>query len=81
MARGNGLEDLRTARELADQARASIREGRYAEAMAVSSVGAIYLGLAELTFEVLAKSSLLPSNATHSRDWHAWQSETGSDPR
>lgn len=81
MARGNGLEDLRTARDLAEQALQAIRDNRYAEAMAVSSVGTLHLGLAAMAVEVLAKVSTTPQGAASERAWARWRDETGGDLR
>jgi hypothetical protein len=81
MARGDGLEDLRTARDLAEQALRAIRERKYADAMALSSVGTLHLGLAELAVRVLAESSTVPQGSPAERAWRRWSAETGGDLR
>lgn len=81
MARGDGLEDLRTAREFAEQARQAVRKGEYVQALAVGSVGSLYLGLAGLAVQVLAESSVVPQGADAERVWRRWRAETGGDLR
>lgn len=81
MARGDGLEDLRTARDLAEQAHRCIRDRQYAEAMAVSSVATVYLGLAELAVRVLAESSTIPQGSPAEPTWRRWRADTGGDSR
>lgn len=79
MARGDGLEDLREARHLAEQAVQALRSGRFGEAMATSSVAVLHLDMARLAVEVLAQSSVIPQGAAFDRAWQRWRSETGSD--
>ncbi|WP_068922221.1 hypothetical protein [Planobispora rosea] len=79
MPRGDGLTDLRTARELANDAHTALRSGQYGEAMAIAAVGQLFLGLAALAEQVLADSSIIPRGASYERAWRGWQDETGSD--
>lgn len=81
MARGDGLEDLREARHLADLALQALRSKQYDEATATASVATLYLSMAHLAVEVLAHSSVIPQGAPYERAWQGWRSETGSQPR
>lgn len=81
MARDNALEDLRTARRLAEQARKAIDDGRHGEALALSHVGGLHLGLASLAIQVFIASTTAPHGSPHAHAWARWVTETGLDTR